>query len=647
MSVPHTLSSIENIPEFEQADNLYRKGDLKQALALYRQVNLLRPDLSAPWSRMGLIHLQMAQWETAVACYRQAILRDEHRPDYWYNLAQGLEESGKPHEAMPAYTKAVQLNSQYSEAVFNLGRLHLVQGDWTEASNLFQRCVEIAPDNAAAYNNLGKALYGLNRIDKAIACYARAIEIDANLGEAWFNLAEIKSSGKNPDQAIPFYRKAINALSDPGAAYNNLGNLFKKLKDYKQACGCYAKVVELNPDLAEAHYNLGSVFRLMEIYEPALGHLAQAVRLKPDFAEAWNNLALTCKNIGELDRALVCFNKAVACQPKLAVARWNRAFVYFLKEDYTNGWKDFEWRFQVPHWKSIYPLRPESPRWDGRSYADKTILVHDEQGLGDTLQFVRYLPLVKARCNRAILETRPELIPLLKSVSGIDQIVIRPKKETEQEPCDFHVPLMSLPGIFHTTPDTIPGPVPYLHADPVKSRNWSSRLPNASKRIGIVWAGRPQHANDRNRSCPLGEMLPLTTVPGTRFFSLQKGTAAGQLNVLPVQVPIDDLGSQLEDFSDTAAVVANLDLVITVDTAMAHLAGAMGKRVWVMIPFIADWRWGAHRQDSPWYPGIRLFRQKKPGDWTAVIRSMGNALKQLVQCGSDTTASRQKDIANL
>lgn len=615
---------------FEQADQLFLQGNLKEALSLYKQITEKYSEVAVPWSRMGLIHLQLSQWEPAVACYRKALLRDESQPAYWYNLAQGLEESGNRTQALEAYGRAAALAPRYREAIYNSGRLHLLRGDFAKARDLYQRCVEIDPEHAGSHNNLGKALAGLNLQDQARICFERASELNPELGEAWFNLAEVQAGSDAPDQAIPYYQKAIAVQSDPSAAWNNLGNLHRKLGNLPKAAGCYEKVIGLKNELAEAHYNLGSVLRLMESYEPALTHLAQAVKLKPGYAEAWNNLALTCKNIGELDRALAYFDKAVECQPDLAVARWNRSFIYLLKKDYINAWYDFEWRFRIPDWKTIYPLRPDSPCWDGSPCPRQTILVHDEQGLGDTLQFVRYLPMVKARCGRTILETRPELISLVQGAPGVDQVVIRPKTEREQMACDFHVPLMSLPGIFRTTPETIPSAVPYLSANPVKYRDWAGRLPAGKLRIGLVWAGRPQHTNDHNRSCPLSEFLPLLALPGTRFISLQKGEAAARLHELPPHCKIDDLGGRLHDFSDTAAVVAHLDLVITVDTAVAHLAGAMGKAVWVMIPFIADWRWGAHGQDSPWYPSMRLFRQTSPKDWRTVLTAIEQSLRDLL-----------------
>ncbi|MEJ2039573.1 MAG: tetratricopeptide repeat protein [Desulfosarcinaceae bacterium] len=647
MPAPHPYPVIDDPPAFHQADRLYTQGRLEQALALYRQVSLENPHLSEPWSRMGLIHLQSARWAPAVECYRQALMRNESQPAVWYNLAQGLEEMGKPAQAETAYEKALALNPQYHEACYNLARLHLLQGSFEKARKLYQQCLEVRPGHAATYNNLGKAWEGMGMQFQAKACYEKAGSLNPNLGEAWFNLAELLARGKDPDQAIHFYNKAIEVQADPSAAWNNLGNLHQKLGNYRQAAGCYTKVVELNKNLAEAHYNLGSALRLMESYEAAMKHLALAVKLKPMYAEAWNNLALACKNIGELDRALACFNRAAECQPDLAEVRWNRSFIHLLKKDYIAAWNDFEWRFRMPNWKSIYPLRPRIPRWTGDPCPQHSILIHDEQGLGDTLQFVRYLPMVKARCDKTILETRPELVSLLQSAPGVDRIVIRPETEAKQVACDFHVPLMSLPGIFGTMAGTIPANVPYLNPDPVKCRRWAGRLPQGGLRIGLVWAGRPQHTNDHNRSCPLSLMLPLATIPGTRFISLQKGSASCQIQASTLVGQIEDLGGQLHDFSDTAAVVANLDLLITVDTAVAHLAGAMGKPVWVLIPFIADWRWAACGQNSPWYPSMRLFRQPRPKDWPSVMEEIRKNLLHFPGAEANLHTGETKPLSGL
>jgi hypothetical protein len=411
------------------------------------------------------------------------------------------------------------------------------------------------------------------------------------------------------------------------SAINNLGNLYRRQNAYEQAAGCYRRLLELSPNLPEAHYNLGSVLRDKAEFGPALTHLSRAVKLRPGYAEAWNNLALTLKNIGDLDRALTCFNHAVERAPDLAVARWNRSFVHLLKEDYLSGWKDFEWRFQIPSWKTIYPFRLKGKRWQGQYAPEAAILIHDEQGLGDTLQFVRYLPMVKQRCKTVIFETRRELMTLLHGIEGADKLVARPTESVPSCECDFYVPLMSLPGIFGTTAETVPMRRPYITVDPQKRVEWQDRWPKAPLTIGLVWAGRPEHHNDGNRSCRLQDLEPLRQLAQAGFVSLQKGPAAEQIAGSWAEGRIADIGSALSDFTDTAGALANIDLLITVDTAVAHLAGAMGMPVWVLIPFIPDWRWGMRRDDTPWYPKMRLFRQTEPKQWRPVIERIAHEIR--------------------
>jgi len=354
------------------------------------------------------------------------------------------------------------------------------------------------------------------------------------------------------------------------------------------------------------------------------GHMTKTA----EDAIQWNNLALTWKNMGKLDRSIECFNRAVELAPKLAEARWNRSFVYMLKEDYKSGWLDFLWRFAIADWRAIYPFRLQGTRWDGRPMPGKTILVHDEQGLGDTLQFVRYLPLVRARCARVVLETRKELIELLRTAEGVDEIIER--SDDGRPRADYHAytPLMNLPLFFGTTRANVPNRVPYLAAEPAKASQWRSRWPDRGPRVGLIWADWPQDVNDRNRSIHLHQLSPLLEAPGIHFVGLQKGPGEEQIVDLPRDIRFENMGGELNDFRDIAACLANLDLVIAVDTVVAHLAGAMGRPVWMIVPFIPDWRWGMHRIDSPWYPTMRLFRQPHPKAWAPVISTMATALTE-------------------
>jgi hypothetical protein len=316
----------------------------------------------------------------------------------------------------------------------------------------------------------------------------------------------------------------------------------------------------------------------------------------------------------------------LAIDPELAVARWNRSFVLFLQGDWLSGWKDFEWRFKIPKWRTLYPHRIPGKKWDGRPVPDQVLIVHDEQGLGDTLQFVRYLPLARQCCGRLILETRPELIPLLNGMAGVDQFLARSSDGPPAVPFDRYIPLMSLPGLFETSPDTVPFTSPYIKAPEEKIEYWSNHLPNDRFKIGLVWAGRPEHANDANRSCCLEQLSILFDLSRFHFVSLQKGPAAKQIAFYQNRNNFSHIGEQLNDFADTAGVIMNLDLMITVDTSVAHLAGAMGKPVWLMLPVIPDWRWGMRGSTTPWYPTMTLFRQIHPKNWSAVIEHIRSGL---------------------
>jgi hypothetical protein len=314
----------------------------------------------------------------------------------------------------------------------------------------------------------------------------------------------------------------------------------------------------------------------------------------------------------------------------LAEARWNRSFTYLLNANFSDGWRDYEWRFRQARWKTLYPYRHNTPAWDGAACPDKTIFIHDEQGLGDTLQFVRYIPLVKSCCRKVIFETRQALIPLLLGFAGIDQFIARSARPPAEKNWDLHAPLLSLPGIFGTDLETIPANVPYLKAESSKIAYWKRRTAGEGLKVGIVWAGRPQHTNDRNRSCRLTQFYPLGQIAGIRLMGLQKGEAADQTQQMPAGMTFTNYGQEFEDFSDTAGMIENLDLVIAVDTAVAHLAGAMAKPVWVLLPLVPDWRWMMDRSDSPWYPTVRLYRQKTRGDWRPVFEQVESDLRRLV-----------------
>ena len=535
-----------------------------------------------------------------------------------------------PSNATPEEGRYLRLLEQEPEnlnAALSLGSLYLRSGMGDQALKWLQQVQTQIPESAALLNNIGKAYVLKEDEAQALKSYRRACELDPKLSEVWFNLAELDQRSERYEQAVLNFQKAIGI--DPGmsAAYNNMGNALKSLKRYPEAVAAFQKVVDLEPDLPQGHYNLGSAFRSMDRYPEAMVHLSKAIALQPAYADAWNNLALTCKNVGDLDRALSYFNKALQLQPGFAVAHWNRSFVHFLKENWSQGWQDFEWRFRVPHWRTIYPHRIPGKLWCGDPIENQTLLVHDEQGLGDTFQFIRYLPWARERCGRLIFETRPELAPLLEKNPAIDELIIRSSDGPPVTAFDQYVPLMSLGRILNADPNRMSPTEAYIGASGDKAAQWGQRLPAKGLNIGLVWAGRPEHGNDANRSCGLELFAPLFDLPGFSFIGLQKGPAATQADQMSHYPSFKNWGPALESFSDTAGLIEHLDLVLTVDTSVAHLAGAMGRPVWVLIPFLPDWRWGMSTEKTGWYPTMRLFRQTKPKDWNPVIRRIKNLLQ--------------------
>jgi Tfp pilus assembly protein PilF len=504
----------------------------------------------------------------------------------------------------------------------------------------FEKVLKRLPDSAAVHNNIGKAYELKGNQRQARESFRRACLLDPNLAEVWFNLAELDQRSGFLEQAVAHYQQAIRINPLMNAAHNNMGNALRDLKRYPEAIEAFRKLVALAPDLAQGHYNLGSVYRMTGQYPEAMIHLSKAIELQPAYVDAWNNLALACKNVGDLDRALNYFNKAVQLQPDFAIAYWNRSFVHFLNGNWSQGWCDFEWRFQVPHWPTIYPHRISAKRWNGQPIGSQTLLVHDEQGLGDTFQFARFLPWAKARCGCLILETRQELVPLLENTLGIDDIIIRSSEGPPTIPFDQYSPLMSLGHIQNVDPNRMPPMQPYIKAPQNKIAKWRPRMPSSGINIGLVWAGRPEHANDTNRSCNLKLFEPLFRMPEFHFIGLQKGPATAQAKEASGCKTFSNWGDELESFSDTAGVIHHLDLVLTVDTSVAHLAGAMGRPVWVLIPFLPDWRWGMKGTLTPWYPSMRLFRQTRCGDWQTVIGLVQSELEHIYKLRTDPHKSR-------
>ena len=429
------------------------------------------------------------------------------------------------------------------------------------------------------------------RLQAAEQIYRQILAIEPNHADAINLLGVIASQVGQHDAAIDYIQRAIGLNGNAAGFHNNLGEVYHSLRRLPEAVACYRRVVELTPGDATAQ----------------------------------NNLGIALNEQGKLDEAAACYRRAIALKPDLADAHWNQSLLWLLTGDFQRGWAEYEWR-----WKANACQRRDFSQalWDGQPLEGRNILLHAEQGLGDAIQFVRYAPLVKQRGGVVVVECPRPLVPLLASCEGIARLVGR---GDELPAFDVQAPLLSLPGIFRTSLRDMPATIPYLFADPGLVQRWRQELGHITGfKVGIAWQGNAKHRLDRDRSIPLACFEPLARYSGVQLLSLQKGAGVEQLPEVTKRFPVMELGSRLEDFMDTAAVLANLDLLVTCDTAVAHLAGALGVPVWVALPLVPDWRWRLDRSDSPWYPTMRLFRQESRGDWQGVFQKIAVAIGEQV-----------------
>ena len=469
----------------------------------------------------------------------------------------------------------------------------------------------------------------------ALALFEKAIRYLPERPDIFYNFGVICQAGGDLERAVPLWQRA--AALDPAMkdVHYNLGKAFSELERLDQAENAYRQALFLFPDDAHTLYNLGNLKFQQDDFNEAEDFLRRAIQAAPSWSDPWVNLGMALSRQGRYADAERCFCEALRHNPENAEAHWNRSLTLLLNGNYQDGWPEYEWRFKRKKWQSFYPYRHPTPRWNGRSFQGRRLLVHDEQGLGDTLQFLRYLPMVKALGGTVIFETKSKLLALLKDAAGADEVVSRSPDGKLDVDYDLYVPLLSLPAIFGTTWQTVPNQIPYLFADNALMRQWAEKLrPQPGFKIGICWQGNPAYAADRQRSVPLKFFEPLARVENLQLISLQKIHGLEQLAQMPSDIAILDLGRELDEntgvFMDTAAVMQNLDLIITSDTAIPHLAGALGVPVWLLLPRPPDWRWGLKGDHCPWYPTMRLFRQLQKGNWDAVMHRIVKELEVLV-----------------
>jgi Tfp pilus assembly protein PilF len=507
---------------------------------------------------------------------------------------------------------------------------HHRAGRLGEAEKIYRQVLVRHPSHPDALQLLGVCYGQSGQPQKAVALISRALAIRPDVAEFHGNLGEfLRVLGRIPE-SIASFQRAIALNGSDAVIRNNFGVCLAEARQHEAAIAQFRRAIELKPDYADPHSNMGAALNAMDRLDEAVAEIQTAMAMDPNLLEAYNNLGNVLFNRGEFSQTIALLNDVLSSHPQAAKLRANLALAYLVTGDFARGWREYEWRLRVPEivgWRQ-FPC----PRWDGGDLHGKTILLHPEQGIGDMIQFARFIPQVAARGGRVILESPVQTLRLFRDLPGVWQLVERGKTLPD---FDVQCPLMSLAYVFGVTEQTISREVPYLRADPELARQWAGRFEAADNRlrIGLAWAGRPEHAKDRSRSMKLEQFAPLASVENAAFYSLQMGEAAAQAANPPSGLQLTDWTKDLRDFADTAAIIDHLELLVTVDTSVAHLAAAMGKRVWLLLPLIPDWRWMLDRSDSPWYPTMRLFRQTTRGDWARVLQRVAAAIQMVRSSG--------------
>lgn len=657
------MSDLQQNQQFIQASQLHKNGKINEAKNLY--LSLLAAYSSSPrlLNNLAMIECQQGYFEPGLEYLEKSLAIDPNQFSVYGNRGAALFALNRFDEAYTNYNIGIALNSNYAEAYYNRGILHEKYDRHQEALADYDKAIELKPSYAKAYNNRGNVYKALKRYEEALSSYEYAIKLNPHHAEAHYNRGVILNELKRYQDAFNSYHQAIALKDNYVDAYNNCGNVVMELKRFEEALTCFQKAIEINPNYAYAYNGQGNV--LMELkrfdeallsYEKAIALNSQspdphngksnalqelkrfddavtgyekAIALNPASADTYANRGLAMQGMKNFDEALQNFDKAIELNPEMADPYWNKALLRILMGEYEEGWQLYEYRRHRSGKQESYPIY-DQPLWLGQeSIADKILYIYPEQGLGDFIQFCRYVPLVEKLGAKVILKVPNPLYAMIKTM-GLNAKIVRNDEKVDE--FDFHCPIMSLPLAFKTTVETIPNNIPYLYSDQFKKSYWERKFAYASNslKVGLVWSGSKDHKKDHDRSLRLEQLAPILDLPVT-FYSLQKEVREQDKITLSKLNQIQEDHEELNDFSDTAAMVDCLDLIISVDTSVAHLAGAMGKNVWILISYLPDYRWMLDRDDTPWYPTARLFRQPNVGDWDNAILNVRSALEKLLK----------------
>lgn len=636
-----TMRRAQAAGSVEQALTLHRAGRLDEADRIYRAILAADPRRFEALHLSGVLRHQQGRLVEALRLVAAALRAKPESADAIASYGMILDSLGRHEEALASFDRVLAAHAGDAILHYNRGNALKHLGRYDEALASYDRALALAPALIEAHGNRGNTLAVLGRYDEALASYDRALSLAPQRADIHANRARALLEFDRLDEALETADRALNTDPHNVAALNSRGRVLNRLRRYDEAIASFDQVLKLRPDDAEALSDRGVALAELGRFDEAFAAYAQALGVKPDCISAHLKQGNAFLALNRMEEALASYAAVISLDPHHAEANFNEALTRLCIGDFREGWRKYEYRWER---KKFAAQRPNFPRplWrGGNELQGKTILLCAEQGMGDTIQFVRYAPLVAARGAKVLLGVHRPLTALLASVPGVSQVIA----DGEALPdFDLYCPLLSLPLAFETELATIPASIPYLRADQTRIERWRPHLPqNGRLRIGICWAGNSEHVGDRRRSIPLQHLAPILSVPDIDFVSLQKDVGRGELSILR-ELDVVQLGQNFADFADTAAVVAMLDLVISVDTSVAHLAGAMGKAVGLLLPFSPDWRWLLHRTDTPWYPTMRLFRQSAIGDWNGPLERVRQELVEIARQRSPASALRESGV---
>jgi tetratricopeptide (TPR) repeat protein len=609
----------------KQAISLHQQGRLVEAEAAYKAILNVDPNEFDALHLLGIINAQRNSFEEAEKLFRRALAVDQKVPPCLQNYAAVLCKLERFAEAVEYYTSAIKLAPNHAPLYLGRAQAFIALKRANEALSDYDRALALAPDFAEVWLARGSVLSELKRNDEALYALNRALALKSEIAEARLIRGNILVALNRQTEALADFDKALALRPNMAPALCGRGNVFCALKRNDEALAAYDKALALNPDLAEVWLGRGHVFRNLGRYDEALGAYDKALTLKADLPEVWFSRGNVFFDLNRDDEALQNFGKAIDLRSENAEALLNKALVKLSLGEFEEGWSLYEWRWKSKFFTSPVRRFSQKPWLGDTDIAGKTILVHSEQGFGDIIQFYRYLTELKKLGCTIVFETPAPLVPLFANQKNNFKIITW---GAAYPYFDVHCPLLSLPHAFKTTLQTIPASIPYLFSLPKKRDEWRTKLGKKNKaRVGLAWSGNPRN-EDIRRNIPLELFRPIM-IEGIEWHSLQKDVLENDRISLKTNPTIIDFTASLNDFSDTAALIAELDLVISVDTVAAHLAGALGKPVWILVPFHPEFRWLRGRTDSPWYPTARLFRQVHNGDWGGVISQVSRELGRL------------------